>query len=43
MHGWIGNQLFQFFAAYSYAKKFNRDLIVNIDKYAEGGVSGAVM
>jgi hypothetical protein len=34
MQGGIGNQLFQFFAAYSYAKKFNRDLIVNIDKYA---------
>ena len=33
MQGGIGNQLFQFSAAYAYSKKFNRNLVININKY----------
>jgi hypothetical protein len=33
MVGGIGNQLFQFSTAYSYAIKYNRELVVNIDQY----------
>ncbi|MBL7086851.1 MAG: alpha-1,2-fucosyltransferase [Candidatus Cloacimonetes bacterium] len=32
--GGLGNQLFQYATAYSYAKKFNKELIVNIDSYS---------
>jgi hypothetical protein len=34
MVGGIGNQLFQFSTAYSYAKKYNRELVVNINLYS---------
>lgn len=33
IQGGIGNQLFQYAAAYSYAKKYNRQIIINRDSY----------
>ena len=32
--GGLGNQLFQYATAYSYAKKYNLELQINVDSYA---------
>ena len=34
MQGGLGNQLFQYATAYSYAKKYKRKIIINLDSYA---------